>query len=70
MRSASEKAAGVSALSNDVKQIEPRAGAKKDFETKSSSVFATPDLSLAHFLTADPGLTAESELNTEKFTVI
>jgi hypothetical protein len=35
MRSASEKAAAVSALRNDVKQMELRAGAKKDFETNS-----------------------------------
>jgi hypothetical protein len=35
MRSASEKAAGVSALRNDGKQMELRAGAKKDFEANS-----------------------------------
>jgi hypothetical protein len=35
MRSASEKAAAVSALRNDGKQMELRAGAKKDFETNS-----------------------------------
>jgi hypothetical protein len=35
MRSASEKAAAVSALRNDSKQMELRAGAKKDFETNS-----------------------------------
>jgi hypothetical protein len=55
MRSASEKAAAVSALRNDVKQMEQRAGAKKDFETKQSSVFATPGSPLAHFLTAESG---------------
>jgi hypothetical protein len=32
---ASEKAAAVSALRNDGKQMELRAGAKKDFETNS-----------------------------------
>jgi hypothetical protein len=35
MRSASEKAAAVSALRNGGKQMELRAGAKKDFETNS-----------------------------------
>ena len=55
MRSASEKAAGVSALHNDVKQMEARAEAKKDFETEHSGVFATPGLPLAHFLTAESG---------------
>jgi hypothetical protein len=35
MRSASEKAAAVSALLNDGKQMELRAGTKKDFETNS-----------------------------------
>jgi hypothetical protein len=35
MRSASEKAAAVSALRTTVKQLELRAGAKKDFETNS-----------------------------------
>jgi hypothetical protein len=55
MRSASEKAAAVSVLRNDVKQMEQRAGAKKDFESKQSSVFATPGLPLAHFLTAESG---------------
>jgi hypothetical protein len=49
MRSASEKAAAVSALRNDVKQLELRGGAKKDFETKQSSVFAAPGLPFAHF---------------------
>jgi hypothetical protein len=44
MRSASEKAAAVSALRNDVKQMEQRAGAKKDSEIKQSSVFAAPGL--------------------------
>jgi hypothetical protein len=48
MHSASEKAAAVIALRNDVKQMELRAGAKKDFETKQSSVFAAPGLPLAH----------------------
>jgi hypothetical protein len=52
-RSASEKAPAVSALRNDGKQMELRAGAKKDFETKQSSVFAAPGLLLAHFLTAE-----------------
>ena len=52
MRSASEKAAAVSALRNTGKQMELRAGAKKDFETKQMSVFATPGLLLAHFSTA------------------
>jgi hypothetical protein len=56
MRSASEKTTAISALRNDGKQMELRAGAKKDFETKQSSVFATPDLPLAHFLTAESGL--------------
>jgi hypothetical protein len=35
MRSASEKAAAVSALRNDGKQMELRAEAKKDFEINS-----------------------------------
>jgi hypothetical protein len=56
MRSASEKVAAVSALCNDRKQMELRASAKKDFETKQSSVFAAPGLPLAHFLTAEPRL--------------
>jgi hypothetical protein len=56
MRSASEKAAAVSAMRSDVKQMELRAGAKKDFETKQSSVFAAPGLPLAHFLTAEFGM--------------
>jgi hypothetical protein len=58
MRSASEKAAAVGALRNDGKQMELRAGAKKDFETKQSSVFAVPGLPLAHFLTAESGINA------------
>jgi hypothetical protein len=62
MRSASEKAAAVSALRNDVKQMEQRAGAKKDFETKQSSVFATPGSPLAHFLTAESGFKASYDL--------
>jgi hypothetical protein len=37
------------------KQMELRASPKKDFETKQSSVFATPGLPLAHFLAANPG---------------
>jgi hypothetical protein len=49
MRSASEKTAAVSALRNDGKQMELRAGAKKDFETKQSSVFAAPGLPLVTF---------------------
>jgi hypothetical protein len=49
MCSASEKAAAVSARRNDVKQMELRAGAKKDFETKQSGVFAVPGLPLAQF---------------------
>jgi hypothetical protein len=42
MRSASEKAAAVSAVRNDVKQMRLRAGVKKNFETKHSDVFAPP----------------------------
>jgi hypothetical protein len=49
MRCVSEKAAAVSALRNDVKQMELRVGAKKDFETKQSSVFAAAGLPLDHF---------------------
>jgi hypothetical protein len=56
MRSGSEKAAAVSALHNAVKQMKLRAGAKKDFENKQSSVFAAPGLPLAHFSTAESGL--------------
>jgi hypothetical protein len=56
MRCAPEKTATVSAVGNDVKQMEARAGAKKDFETEHSSVFATPGLPLAHFLLRNPGL--------------
>jgi hypothetical protein len=54
MRSASEKAAAVSALRNDGKQMEPRAGAKKDFETNSrvSSLLQVCPRSL---LTAESG---------------
>jgi hypothetical protein len=55
MRSASEQPVAVSALHNDGKQMELRAGAKEDFETKQSSVFAAPGLPLAHFLTAESG---------------
>jgi S1/P1 Nuclease len=58
MRSASEKAAAVSALRNNGKQMELRAYAKKDFETKQSSVFAAPGLPLTHLLTAESGLIA------------
>jgi hypothetical protein len=39
-----------------LKQMEQRAGAKKDFENKHSTVFATPGLPLAHFSTAESGL--------------
>jgi hypothetical protein len=53
MRSASEKAAAVSAARNDVKQMEQRAGTKKGFETVHSGVFAPPGLPLAHVLTAE-----------------
>jgi hypothetical protein len=60
MRSASEQAAAVSALRNDVKQMELPAGAKKDFETKQSSVFAAPGLPLAHFSTAESGINGAS----------
>jgi hypothetical protein len=35
-----------------------RAGAKKDFETEHSGVFAAPGSPLAHFFTAEPGLRA------------
>jgi hypothetical protein len=56
MRSASEKAAAVSALRNDGKQMELRAGAKKDFET-NSRVSSPP---LAHFLTAESGFNETS----------
>jgi hypothetical protein len=59
MRSASEKASAVSALRSDVKQMELLASAKKDFETKQSSVFATPSLPLAHFSHAESGLNVE-----------
>jgi hypothetical protein len=40
---------------NVVTQMELRASAKKDFETKQSSVFATPGLLLAHFQLRNPG---------------
>jgi hypothetical protein len=66
MRSASEKAAALSALRNNFKQMELRTGTKKDFETKQSSVFA-PGLSLAHFLTAESGLNAKPKL---KFPIL
>jgi hypothetical protein len=59
MRSTSEKAAAVSALRNDVKEMELRASAKKNFETKQSSVFAAPGLPLAHFLTAEFGFSGD-----------
>jgi hypothetical protein len=59
MRSASEKAAAVSGLSNNVKQMEQRACAKKDFESKQSSVFTAPGLPLAHFLTAESGCNSD-----------
>jgi hypothetical protein len=55
MRSASEKAAAVSALRNYGKQMELRAGDKKDFETNSrvsSLLQACPSLT---FLTAESG---------------
>jgi hypothetical protein len=35
--------------------MELRAGAKKDFENKQSSVFAAPGLPLAQFSTAESG---------------
>jgi hypothetical protein len=54
MHSASERAA-VSALRNDVKRMEAASGAKKDFETEHSGVFAAPGSPLAHFLTAESG---------------
>jgi hypothetical protein len=56
MRSTSEKAAAVSALRNDGKQMELRAVAKKDFETNSrvsSLLQVRPSLT---FLTAESGL--------------
>jgi hypothetical protein len=59
MRSTSEKAAAVSALRNEVKEMQLRAGTKKDFETKRSSVFAAPGLPLAHFLTAEFGFSGD-----------
>jgi hypothetical protein len=49
MRSASEKAAAVSAVRNAVKQMEAASRHQKDFETKHSCVFAAPDLPLAQF---------------------
>jgi hypothetical protein len=55
MRSASEKAAPVTALRNDGKQMELRASAKKDFET-NSRVSSLLQVALAHFLTAESGL--------------
>jgi hypothetical protein len=55
MRSASEKAAAVSALRNGGKQMELRASAKKDFETKQSSVFAL-QFAPRSLLTAESGL--------------
>jgi hypothetical protein len=56
MRSASEKAAAVSAARKHAKQMERRAGAKKDFETQHSGVFATPGLPLAQCSTAESGI--------------
>jgi hypothetical protein len=49
MRSASEKAAAVSAVRNDIKQMEAASRRQKDFETKHSGVFAAPGLPLAQF---------------------
>ena len=49
MRSASEKAAAVSAVRTDVKQMKAASGRQKDFETKYSGVFAAPGLPLAQF---------------------
>jgi hypothetical protein len=60
MRSASEKTAAVSALRNDVKQMEAASGRQKDFETKHSSVLAPPGLPLAHFLTAESGFNSSA----------
>jgi hypothetical protein len=58
MRSASGKAATVSALPNDVKQMELRAGAKKEFETNSrvSSLLQVCPRSL---LTAESGFSSK-----------
>jgi hypothetical protein len=47
MRSASEGAAAVSAVCNDVKQMKAASRRQKDFETKHSDVFAPPGLPLA-----------------------
>jgi hypothetical protein len=55
MRSASEKAAAVSALRNDGKQMELRAGAKKDFETNSRVSSLLQLCSSLTFLTAESG---------------
>jgi hypothetical protein len=63
MHSASERAVAVSALRNDVSEWKRRAGAKKDFETEHSSVFAAPGSPLAHFLTAESGLNRWNALN-------
>jgi hypothetical protein len=49
MRSASEKAAAVSAVRNDIKQMEATSRRQKDFETKQSAAFAAPGLLLAQF---------------------
>jgi|RhiMetdeSRZDD1v2_1073273.scaffolds.fasta_scaffold21042_3 hypothetical protein len=57
MRCASEKAAAVQCVTRSSKW-KRRAGAKKDFETEHSGVFAPPGLPLAHVLTAESGLTA------------
>jgi hypothetical protein len=56
MRSASEKAATVSALRNDGKQMELRAGAKKTLKLTVECLRCSRGLLLAHFLTAESGL--------------
>jgi hypothetical protein len=49
MHSASKKAAAVSAVRKDIKQMEAASRRQKDFETKHSGVFAAPGLPLAQF---------------------
>jgi hypothetical protein len=49
MRSPFEKAAAVSAVRNDIKQMEAASRRQKDFETKHSGVFAALGLPLAQF---------------------
>jgi hypothetical protein len=64
MHCASESAVTVSAVSKNVKQMRRRAGAKRDFETEQSGVFAPPGLFLAHFLTAESGFSGSKRRET------